>query len=151
MKIRRTDHVNVKTRSAIMRAVKNRGVKSTELALRARLIAAGIRGWKMYADDIPGTPDFLFTAAKVAIYVDGCFWHGCPHCYRRPNSSQDYWDKKVESNRARDLRIHRKMRRAGWIVRRIWEHDVRQAGRALAIVTDTLQYARQRGAKKKKI
>ena len=117
MKNVRTDHVDPVTRSAIMRAVKNRRVKSTELSLRARLVAAGLRGWRMYAPDLPGTPDFVFLAARLAIFVDGCFWHGCPCCYRRPRSSQNYWDAKVRTNQSRDQRIDRQLRGAGWSVR----------------------------------
>jgi DNA mismatch endonuclease (patch repair protein) len=125
MKTARTDHVDVTTRSSIMRAVKNRRVKSTELSLRARLVAAGLRGWRMYAEDLLGTPDFVFPGARLAIFVDGCFWHGCPSCYRRPRSSQSYWDAKVRTNKLRDHRIDRQLRRAGWSVRRIWEHELR--------------------------
>ncbi len=116
------------TRSAIMRAVKNRRVKATELSLRARLVAAGIRGWRMYARDLPGTPDFIFPAARVAIFVDGCFWHGCPHCYRRPQSSQRYWDAKLDRNRQRDRLVTRLLRSQGWSVLRIWECDLPQKG-----------------------
>jgi DNA mismatch endonuclease (patch repair protein) len=120
----RTDHVDSRTRSAIMRAVKNRRVKSTELALRARLVAAGIRGWRMYSKALPGTPDFVFAANKVAVFVHGCFWHGCPRCYRRPHSSRRYWDAKVAGNRARDLRVVAQLRRRGWKVIRFWECDL---------------------------
>lgn len=126
-----------------MRAVKNRRVKSTELALRARLAAAGIRGWRMYDCGLPGTPDFVFTAAKVAIYVDGCFWHGCSRCYRRPHSSQRYWDGKVSLNKARDARVNRALWRRGWRIRRIWEHDVRTPGRALAIIREALRISKR--------
>ena len=104
-----------------MRAVKNRRVKSTELALRARLIAAGIRGWHMYAEALPGTPDFVFKAKKLVVFVHGCFWHGCPRCYRRPHSSRRYWDGKVARNRSRDVRVVAQLRKAGWRVLRIWE------------------------------
>jgi DNA mismatch endonuclease (patch repair protein) len=108
-----------------MRAVKNRRVKSTELALRARLVAAGTRGWRMYAKALPGTPDFVFAANKIAVFVHGCFWHGCPRCYRRPHSSRRYWDSKVAGNRARDLRVVAQLRRRGWKVIRFWECDLK--------------------------
>ena len=121
-----------------MRAVRNRRVKSTELSLRARLAAAGIRGWHMYGCELPGKPDFVFPAARLAIFVDGCFWHGCPRCYRRPHSSQDYWDQKVRTNQSRDLRITHKLRRAGWAVRRIWEHDLRGRTDATSEIATTL-------------
>lgn len=125
MKRPRTDHVTVVTRSAIMRAVKSSRGKSTELALRARLVSAGLRGWRTNVKDLPGTPDIVFSAARLAIFVDGCFWHGCSLCYRRPHSSQDYWDAKIKLNRRRDARVDRKLRRSGWSVHRIWEHDLR--------------------------
>jgi DNA mismatch endonuclease (patch repair protein) len=104
-----------------MRAVKNRNVKSTELALRVRLAAAGICGWRMYVKNLSGTPDFMFAASKVAVFVHGCFWHGCPRCYRRPHSRQMYWDAKVARNRNRDRRVTRTLRESGWRVLRIWE------------------------------
>ena len=104
-----------------MQAVKNRGVKSTELALRARLVAAGLRGWRMYVDSLPGTPDFVFEKKNLVVFVHGCFWHGCPRCYRRPHSRQTYWDEKVARNRSRDRAVTRMLRKAGWRIMRIWE------------------------------
>jgi DNA mismatch endonuclease (patch repair protein) len=116
-----------------MRAVKNRSVKSTELALRARLAAAGIRGWRMYASSLPGTPDFVFAANKIAVFVHGCFWHGCPRCYRRPHSSQGYWDEKLAGNRARDLRVMAQLRRRGWKVMRFWECELKRRDERVVI------------------
>jgi DNA (cytosine-5)-methyltransferase 1 len=139
---RHTDHVDALTRSAIMRAVKNRRVKSTELSLRAKLAAAGIRGWCMYARDLPGTPDFVFQATRIAIFVDGCFWHGCPRCYRRPHSHREYWDAKVIANRIRDRRTNRALRRLGWRVLRIWEHELKPKGGALLSINALLGSAR---------
>lgn len=107
-----------------MRAVKNRRVKSTELALRARLLRAGIRGWRTYVCSLPGTPDFVFDGEKLAVFVDGCFWHGCPSWYRRPLSNQSYWDAKVQRNRERDLQVNIQLRKEGWRVLRVWEHDL---------------------------
>ena len=121
-----------------MRAVKNRCVKSTELALRARLVSAGIRGWRMYAAELPGTPDFVFADERLIVFVDGCFWHGCPRCYRRPNSSQTYWDAKVRLNKRRDVRIARQLRRAGWRVIRIWECTLREPQRAVTRIVAAL-------------
>jgi DNA mismatch endonuclease, patch repair protein len=121
---RRTDTVSTEVRSATMRAVKSRGVRSTERKLRAALISRGLRGWRMYADDLPGKPDFVFVERKVAVFVDGCFWHGCKRCYRRPHSNQRYWDAKVVQNMSRDRRNRARLRRAGWQVMRIWEHEV---------------------------
>lgn len=120
----RTDHVSPETRSAIMRAIKSRGVRSTERRLRAVMIAKGVKGWRMQANELPGKPDFVFDEKRVAIFVDGCFWHGCPKCYRRPHSSQDYWDAKVQGNISRDRRNRSRLRRAGWRILRVWEHEL---------------------------
>lgn len=119
-----TDHVSPETRSAIMRAVKSKGMRSTEKRLRAVMAASGLRGWRMHADELPGKPDFIFLEQRLAIFVDGCFWHGCPKCYRRPHSHQDYWDTKVRNNMTRDRRNRRLLRRLGWRVLQIWEHEI---------------------------
>ena len=121
---KRTDHVSPETRSAIMRAVKSRGGRSTEKRLRAALVARGLRGWRMQAVELPGKPDFVFPAQSLAIFVDGCFWHGCPKCYRRPHSRQDYWDAKIKQNPKRDARNRARLRKLGWHVMRIWEHAI---------------------------
>ncbi len=120
----RTDHVSPETRSAIMRAVKSRGVRSTEKRLRAAMAAKGIKGWRMQANELPGKPDFVFDEKRLAIFVDGCFWHGCPKCYRRPHSRQDYWDAKVQGNISRDRRNRARLRRVGWRTLRVWEHEL---------------------------
>lgn len=78
----------------------------------------------MYADELPGKPDFIFLTKKVAVFVDGCFWHGCPKCYRRPHSRQEYWDAKVLYNLSRDRRNRARLRRMGWRVLRVWEHEI---------------------------
>jgi len=111
-------------RSNLMRAVKNRGSKSTEWVLRSALCRAGLRGWQMHVESLPGTPDFVFTEHRVTIFVDGCFWHGCGRCYRRPITNRSYWDNKLEMNRARDRRVDRLLRRRGWRVIHIWQHEL---------------------------
>lgn len=118
------DKVDKETRSRTMRAIKSRGNLSTEKRLRAKLVAAGCRGWKMHDINLPGTPDFVFVKERVAIFVDGCFWHGCSTCYRRPHSSRKYWDKKLRMNIARDKRTRRQLRKHGWSVLRVWEHSL---------------------------
>lgn len=85
----------------------------------------GVTGWRRHLR-LPGTPDFAFPKAKLAIFVDGCFWHGCPRCYTRPATNQEFWDKKVQDNRARDRRVARQLRAKGWRVIRIWSHRLRK-------------------------
>lgn len=97
---------------------------STELALRTVLFALGHR----YRVDwsLPGLrrrADLAFPRQKVAVFVDGCFWHGCPRHMTWPKNNAEWWRAKIEGNRARDLNTNRLLRRMGWIVVRIWEHE----------------------------
>jgi DNA mismatch endonuclease (patch repair protein) len=117
--------VSPEKRSRIMAAVKGTGGKSTERRLRAALVRLGISGWRMNASDVLGKPDFLFQTQRIAVFVDGCFWHGCPQHYRRPSTSQTYWDAKVARNMARDKKNRATLKRAGWRVVRFWEHDIK--------------------------
>ncbi|RMH24522.1 MAG: very short patch repair endonuclease [Planctomycetota bacterium] len=104
-----------------MRRVRARDT-SCELALRRALHARGLR-YRLRID-LPGRPDVVFVAARVAVFVDGCFWHGCPEHCRRPASNRDYWRAKIERNMARDARVTRELSAAGWRVVRLWEHEV---------------------------
>jgi DNA mismatch endonuclease, patch repair protein len=120
------DNVSRRVRSRTMAAVKSTGNRSTEVVLRARLVRAALRCWRLHARDIPGCPDFAFDDARLAVFVDGCFWHGCPSCHRAPSSNQDYWTQKVARNRARDRRTTRLLRRDGWTVLRVWECELKR-------------------------
>ncbi|MFI5345141.1 MAG: very short patch repair endonuclease [Elusimicrobiota bacterium] len=121
------DRVNPRTRSRIMAAVKSRGGRTTERRLRAHIVASGIRGWRVNLKPLPGSPDFAFPRQKLAVFVDGCFWHGCPRCYRVPKSRVAFWTTKVASNVRRDRRQSRMLRSSGWRVIRLWEHAVLMA------------------------
>lgn len=118
------DTIDKETRSRVMARVRSHGNKTTERKLRMMLVRAHFVGWRVLPQHLPGNPDFTFPDASLAIFVDGCFWHGCPTCYRRPSSNRKYWDAKVERNRARDKRLRGKLRKAGWSVIRIWEHEL---------------------------
>ena len=110
-------------RSRIMRAIKGRGNLTTELAFALLLRRAGITGWRRHVS-LPGRPDFSFVSARVSVFIDGCFWHGCPKCYMPPRANRRFWRDKLESNRRRDRRVSRQLWRRGWSVIRIWECDV---------------------------
>ena len=118
------DKVSKKTRSNIMAQVRSRDNRSTERKLRSSFAGSGVSGYKLNVKSLPGVPDFVFPKEKVAVFVDGCFWHGCPSCYRRPHSSRKYWDEKVKRNMKRDRRNRRLLREMGWIPVRIWEHSL---------------------------
>jgi len=119
------DTLSQADRSRVMRAVHSNNTRSTERRFRAILAAKGIGRWKSSQRDLPGKPDLVFPTQKLAIFLDGCFWHGCVKCYRRPRSRQEYWDAKLASNVARDLRITKDLLANGWQVLRFWEHEIR--------------------------
>jgi DNA mismatch endonuclease (patch repair protein) len=129
------------TRSQLMSRVRGRGNKSTEEKLVSLLRAAGIKGWRRHLP-LPGTPDFGFPRERLAIYVDGCFWHGCPRCYTRPATNQDFWDKKFEDNRARDRRVNGELRRRGWKLMRIWAHTLKNEAAVIRRIQKALGQAR---------
>jgi len=113
-------------RSQIMSANRGSKNKSTERRLRARLASVGLSGWRINAHDIYGNPDFVFDGQRVAIFVDGCFWHGCKNCRNIPATNRKFWTKKIEGNKRRDKAVTRSLRREGWSVIRFWEHQVRR-------------------------
>ena len=117
------DWLTPEQRSRNMSAIRSRGNKSTERAIRFRMIRAGIGGWKLCADALPGKPDFVFATARLAVFLDGCYWHGCPMCYRAPTSNTGYWSEKLRRNKARDRKVGRLLRQQGWRVVRFWEHE----------------------------
>lgn len=125
-----TDRVGPETRRRTMQAVRSSDTTS-ELKLRRALWKAGIRGYRVNDRRVYGTPDVCFPRVRVAVFVDGCFWHGCPQCYREPKSSMAYWRKKVRGNRVRDERVNTALAAQGWRVLRFWEHEMSQAEQAV--------------------
>lgn len=112
--------------SELMSRVRGRDT-GPELHLRQALRAAGLRGYRLHYGHAPGRPDVAFVKHKVAVFVHGCFWHGCPHCRpQRPKSNRTFWRVKLERNQARDRRKAGQLRRAGWSVITIWECRLRQ-------------------------
>lgn len=119
------DSLTPADRSALMAKVKSAGNRSTEMKAEAALVAADIGGWEQHAA-LPGKPDFYFPEYRLAVFIDGCFWHGCPKHVRYPQAHADYWRSKIERNRKRDERIRRQLRSEGFHVMRVWEHDLRR-------------------------
>jgi DNA mismatch endonuclease (patch repair protein) len=113
--------------SALMKAVRGTRNRTTELRFRAALMREGIRGWRVRPPGLPGSPDFVFPQLRLAVFVDGCFWHGCPRCGHVPRTNSAFWRAKIARNRQRDRLSATRLRRAGFAVERFWEHDL-QAG-----------------------
>ena len=116
------DTVSKKQRSYIMSQI--RGTK-TKPELKVKENVDG-RKLRYQPKGIPERPDFANKTKKVAVFIDGCFWHKCPRCYKPPKSNKKYWKAKVERNTKRDKAVTRKMRKDGWIVLRFWEHQVKE-------------------------
>lgn len=115
-----SQHKVSEVRSRTMRAVRSRRNESTELAFARVLREHKITGWRRHLP-LSGRPDFSWPSLRIAVFVDGCFWHGCPRCYTSPKTNKAFWVEKVESNRRRDKRVTAQLRRMGWKVVRIWE------------------------------
>jgi len=88
------------------------------------LIRAGLRGWKGHPRGVGRKPDFVFEAERLAVFVDGCFWHGCPRCGHVPKANNPYWKAKIEGNPRRDRGYDAKLQEQGFRVLRVWEHEL---------------------------
>lgn len=115
------DRVSRETRSRIMRAIKSRDTKP-ELALAAALRRAGVRFRRPRKRRLPGSPDFVVPAARLAVFAHGCYWHLCRLHYRPPKAGP-VWLEKMDRNRRRDVRVRRQLRRLGWLTMVVWEHE----------------------------
>jgi DNA mismatch endonuclease, patch repair protein len=137
-----------------MAQIRGRGNKATELAFMRLLRHHGITGWRRHmAITLPrskGTaarsrsprvrPDFVFPKLKVAIFVDGCFWHGCPIHATSPASNSLFWSKKLQTNKKRDLKVNRLLRRKHWSVVRFWEHQLKGGSRLISRLQIKLEF-----------
>ena len=105
----------------------NRGKNtSPELTLRRLLREAGYPGYRLHWNKVPGHPDIAYPGRRIAVFVNGCFWHRCPHCQpAEPKSHSAFWQRKFELNRERDARKNQQLREAGWTVITVWECRLR--------------------------
>ena len=108
-----------------MQGNRSEGTKP-EINFRKALWDAGLRGYRKNAKRLPGTPDVVYGRAKLAVFVHGCFWHGCPKCTRNrsPKTNALYWSTKVETNRERDERQKAALEAMGYRVLELWECEV---------------------------
>src|SRR5262245_52552772 len=114
--------------------------KNTRLEryLRSALWRGGLR-YRLYARTPAGRPDIVFPKQRVAVFIDGCFWHGCPEHYVFPRTRRDFWLAKLKANVERDQRQMRALSEAGWAAVRVWEHDVyAHPERVLNVIKTTL-------------
>ena len=115
------DIVDSKTRSRMMSGIRDKNTKP-ELIVRRFLYSEGFR-YSLHSKKLPGKPDIVLTKYRTIVFVNGCFWHRCPHCHRAymPKSNKGFWKKKLEGNRLRDMKKKRELRALNWQVLTIWE------------------------------
>ena len=138
-----SDNLSPEDRRRTMRAVKGKGTR-VERQLFGMLSGMGIRGWRKNPEEIPGKPDVAFPCRRIAIFVDGCFWHRCPLHGTMPRANGAWWLAKLDANVARDRDTDSRLREQGWTAVRIWEHE--DAGSAAARVASVVRAARRAGA-----
>lgn len=112
------DRVSKEKRSEMMSKIRSEsGIENLPPRLR------GLR-LRRHPKGIYGNPDFGNKARKIAVFVDGCFWHGCPEHYREPKSNVEFWQTKIARNKTRDAKVMERLQSEGWRVIRIWEHEL---------------------------
>lgn len=114
-----------------MRAVRTKNT-APEMLLRASLRSMGIR-YRLHPRTVPGKPDLAFIRPRLAVFVDGCFWHGCPRCYTSPKTNSPFWRSKLMANKARRLRVKALLRSAGWRYFQVWECEVQRDATRVAL------------------
>ncbi|WP_321508168.1 very short patch repair endonuclease [uncultured Methanoregula sp.] len=101
-----------------------------EIKFRKLLWSAGIKGYRIHYS-LLGKPDIVFIKKKIVIFIDGCFWHKCPVCFKEPETRTEFWMKKIQSNIDRDKKINAQLEKDGWTVIRVWEHEIKKNSSAV--------------------
>ncbi len=125
-----TDVFDPKKRSEVMSRIRGSRNRKTELRMIERFKVNHITGWRRNRP-IAGHPDFVFPAARLVLFVDGCFWHGCLQHYNRPANNREFWERKYKVNRQRDRLVNQTLRAKGWRVVRVWEHELQKKPEAV--------------------
>jgi DNA mismatch endonuclease, patch repair protein len=115
-------------RSEVMSRIRGKGNKGTELLMIQILRSHHISGWRRNRA-VLGKPDFIFPKQKVALFVDGCFWHSCPKHINIPKNNRAFWQEKLQKNKDRDKYVSRTLKRGKWKVIRVWEHELSDPNR----------------------
>lgn len=119
------DRLSRSKRSAHMAKIRSAGNQSTEMAVESVFRKNSITGWQKQPKEIVGRPDFFFPKKKLAVFIHGCFWHGCQKCQRNtPQRRREFWVEKIQKNRRRDARVLRRLQRLGYRTITVWEHSL---------------------------
>ena len=132
-----SDVFTQKKRSQVMSKIPGKGNKSTELLLAKIMRKHRVTGWRRN-QLVFGKPDFVFRNQKVAIFVDGCFWHCCPEHSNIPKNNREFWKKKLSGNKKRDKLVTKTLKEKGWKVLRIWEHELNYPSNVIIKLIETL-------------
>ena len=124
------DVFSPKKRSEVMSKIRSRNNRGTELLLASALRQNKLWGWRRHAPII-GRPDFVFREHRLAVFVDGCFWHCCPKCGNMPANNREFWQDKLGKNKVRDKLVGKTLKAEGWKVLRIWEHELSHPSRVV--------------------
>ena len=125
-------------RAEVMSRIKGKGNKDTELVMIQILRTYLVSGWRRN-QTLLGKPDFVFPKQRVALFVDGCFWHGCSKHFNMPKNNREFWEKKLLGNKERDKLVSKELRKMGWKVVRVWEHELSNPDRVVRRILAVLQ------------
>jgi len=135
-----TDVFSKEKRSEVMSRIRGKNNKETELVMVQLLKTNHITGWRRNRP-VFGKPDFVFPKKKVALFVDGCFWHVCSQHCNFPKNNEEFWKKKLQNNINRDLLVNQTLTKKGWKVIRIWEHELRNPKPIVDKIIVALEYS----------
>lgn len=133
------DNMSKENRSKTMSRIRSKGNASTELKMVQLLDKNKIQGWQRDYK-LLGKPDFVFENERIAVFIDGCFWHGCPKCFQMPKSNTEYWQEKIHKNKLRAKKVNKELELQGWKVLRFWEHSFKRPTYIIKKIIKSLNY-----------
>lgn len=108
------------------------------------LIESGLSDFATHIKELPGKPDIVFNKQKLIVFLDSCYWHGCPKHLRMPSSNVEYWQNKIKRNKTRDRRQSSELKKNGWNVVRVWEHELKTPAAVVSKITRSLKKANEK-------
>ena len=124
------DNLSSETRSKIMSTIRGKNTKP-EIKIR-KIIWSRNKRYRIHDRTIFGTPDISNKKRRLAVFIDGCFWHGCSRCYKEPQTNTEFWRTKIKNNRERRKKVISKLKVEGWNIMEFWEHEINQDSKAIA-------------------
>jgi len=116
------DNLSREKRSKVMASIRGKNTKP-EVTIRKILWKKGMR-YRIHNKSVFGTPDISIKKKRIAIFVDGCFWHGCNRCYKEPKTNVEFWRNKIIQNKKRRIKVRRHLKKEGWRILEFWEHEI---------------------------